>query len=491
MRFNIYKMDWRYVVFAILVKAFFFFYFQNLKCPNCSNDIFYVISGDANDYIQPVENFITYGEHRTNNNEYSLRMPGYTPVLLFFRLFLNLDWALNFTLFFQVILSGLSCYVLGLITFKLFKSEKGFLLTFIIYTFSTYVSIWDTYLLTESFASSALIFSFYFLIVANERQSNVYFLLSGLLMTWCFFLRPFMLLVLFLFASIIILHELKKRNLQIKLIFLTIFISPFILAEGCWVVRNYSLYNKLVFTQSRITYNDGDVLSKSLPLKLYIASFASSFGGDNVYWNSIGATHWFFDTNPNANNKLFPTQIFNDSLTIEHLLEVKKKCILLTSDSLDYNTKNLYESKIKEDLWLFFKLYKENHPFHYYVTSRILHLKNFIIHTGVYNIPFPSLQNQSLYHKIIKSFYALIYLCVFLIGGISGVILIVRNYSNPFIVLLALIPFYIILLFPVVFKTPEYRFSTLAYPFLVVTLSYVILITWKFTTKLLTPIKLD
>ena len=121
------KKYWYLFLFAIIIKALFFIYFQYLKNPyGFEQLIFYSVTGDANDYIEPVENLVEYGEHRTNDDHYSKRMPGYTPVLLFFRSYFSLDWAINLTLFFQVILSGISCFVLGLISFEFTKSIKVF-----------------------------------------------------------------------------------------------------------------------------------------------------------------------------------------------------------------------------------------------------------------------------------------------------------------------------------------------------------------------------
>lgn len=464
---------WQYIVFAIAIKAFFFFYFQYLKSPETfQQGIYFYITGDASDYTEPVENLVTFGEHRTNSGSYSLRMPGYTPVLLFFRLFLNFNWALNFTLFTQVIFSGISCFVLALLSFKLFHSKKVFLLTFLVYTISTYVSVWDSYILTESFSVSILIFSFYLLILANERQNKIIFIISSALMTWAIFLRPFLIPLSVLFLMAILFYKRKTKPLKIRLINILIFTLPLVVAEGSWVLRNYLISDQILFTQSRQTYQDeNDLETSDFQLQWFIGSFCSSFGGDHTYWNPRGASYWFFNKNTESNKDLFPDEIFNETLTISDLLRVKMECIALTSDTLDKNKTEDYERDIKKTISDFSISYQNDHPFHYHVLSRLIHLKNFIFHTGVYNIPFPTFQEQNIFQKLFKFFYSILYLLIFTIGSVYSLLILMKKELDPFKIIFVLIPFYIILLFPIVYKVHEYRFNTLAYPFLVISLS--------------------
>ena len=102
------------------------------------------------------------------------------------------------------------------------------------------------------------------------------------------------------------------------------------------------------------------------------------------------------------------------------------------------------------------------------ITSRLIHLKEFLFHNGVYNIPFTIWENQKNYHKVIKSFYAILYLSVIVLGIIGITFIIIIKNKHLELWLIGIIPLYIIGLFPILLKVHEYRFNVLAYPFLVI-----------------------
>ncbi len=475
------KESWYLILVAIVVKALCFFLFAFLTSPEAFwQGTFYVIRGDARDYLEPVNNLMKYGEHRTSSGFYSIRMPGYTPVFLFFRFITSEVWAVNFTLFTQVIFSGLSCYVLALISFKLFNSKKIFFTTFILYTISTYVSIWDNFILAESFALSSMIFSFYLLLVAMEKQHLGLLFASGSFLIWCFFLRPFMIPLVLPYCLILLIADKKNTSMKRRSKNILIFLIPLIVAEGSWVLRNYLVLNEIVFTQTRISYNDGDSnsLDKGLSSKLYVGEFSSSFGGDHTFWNPRGTTYWFF--NNSATKFDFPKELFNDTLTPELLLSVKEMCIKSESNLLTEGEKKAYDMQIKETLSNFMDTYKKEHPFHYYVTSRLIHLERFIFHSGVYNLPFPAFEQQTILQKCVKAFYSILYLTTFTFGLIACLFLLWLNRKRIVYLTFFLIPVYLVLLLPMVYKEHEYRFTALAYPGLVVALAYGIIKTKDF-----------
>ena len=240
----------------------------------------------------------------------------------------------------------------------------------------------------------------------------------------------------------------------------------------------------MILTQSRVIYNDsGEVLNNDLSLQWYVGAFSSSFGGDHTFWNPTGSSYWFFNKDAPLKENLFPEEIFNDSITIEDFKLVKKKCIALKSDSLDIKTKISNETYIRKTLRESINHYIKSHPFHYYITSRIIHLKNFIIHSGVYNIPFEEYKRQNIFQKLFKFFYSLLYLSIFILGGLGSLFLL-KSYLNKVIfVVIFITPIYIIFLFPFIFKIHEYRFNTLAYPFLVISFVIIIFRVIEFTKK--------
>lgn len=143
--------------------------------------------------------------------------------------------------------------------------------------------------------------------------------------------------------------------------------------------------------------------------------------------------------------------------------------IQIESKSLSPEKESEYKNNIYSTLKTFHENYKTEQPLHFYVTSRFIHLKDFILHTGVYNIPFPPYEQQNIVQKSAKLFYFFIYLFVFIGGGISSLYFLIKNLKKDvFKFTFFSIPFYIIFLFPFVLKVHEFRFNTLSYPFLLV-----------------------
>lgn len=455
------QKKWSLIFSAIVIKSIFFFAFAYLAdSESFLKGIFWKIQGDANDYIEPIENLLSNGSFVTNNGSHAIRTPGLAPILLLFRLFLPLTQALNLLLFTQVALSGVSCYYLAKISERILNSKKAFGMTYVIFVLSTYVSIWNNYLLTESLASSFLIISIYSFFKAIDNEHKSYLLLSGFLLTWSIFLRPFLLPFIILLPFWLLLNN--KKFFSASLIFLL----PFVVIETSWVVRNYIFDGELVLLQSRKAYNDKGDVNKDLKLENFVGSFVASFGGDHTVWNPKGASNWFFNKANNGHH--FPDVIFHDNLDFKKLQDIKAKCISIRKSNLSEEKKNFLENEVKEDLANYFYQYKNDHPVYFHIISRIKHFVRFNFHSGVYNLPFPSYQEQNFVQRLIKASYAILYLSVISCGILGSFIALIKWKETYLWLIVVAIPAYLLLLFPIVFKVHEYRLNTLAYPFLLI-----------------------
>jgi hypothetical protein len=249
---------------------------------------------------------------------------------------------------------------------------------------------------------------------------------------------------------------------------------PFTVIEGVWVIRNYISIGQLVPLQTRVTYNDGELFNKDIDIKWIAGDFSKSFGGDHIFWNPRGITYWFFNEDSYTAKNPFPKQLFNDNLTLEDLEKAKEKCILINSKTLPYEQEVEYKSEVISTFNEFHNNYKSTQFFHYAIVSRLIHLKKFIFHSGVYNIPFPAFKDQNIFQKLFKLFYAILYLFVFVFGFTSSLYLLVFKRSVKWVVLL--IPLYLFSFFPFVLKMHEYRFNTLGYPFLLIAACHCLLL---------------
>ena len=115
-------------------------------------------------YVPATENIIRYGSYSIYEDlsPYTGRMPGYELILAFSTVFSSSgEISFLFVLIFQIILAGISAYYLAALSYLFFNNERVFVLTFIAYLISTYNSLFDIAVLSESIAISIFIISFY------------------------------------------------------------------------------------------------------------------------------------------------------------------------------------------------------------------------------------------------------------------------------------------------------------------------------------------
>ena len=136
-----------WLLLALSVKFLFFFYtlYEIRNLPLHYKGSFSLDESDTASYLEPIENLLKYGNYFND-----FRMPGYGWLYYILRFVFDERLALDALLITQVILSALSVYVLARIAYLVFKRKSFFYITFGLYLVSTFVSIYDIKLLTES-----------------------------------------------------------------------------------------------------------------------------------------------------------------------------------------------------------------------------------------------------------------------------------------------------------------------------------------------------
>src|SRR5690606_13425680 len=139
----------------------------------------------------------------------------------------------------QLLLTTLSVVVLVKIADLLFRNTAFNIILYVVLTLSTYNVIWDRYLITDSFCTSALVFMCYFVVLYTQKRKFSSLLYAGLLMTWIIFLRPVYTPLAIITLTYIISLNLRSGNLTKAAI---CFLIPIVIAETIWIVRNYQKY---------------------------------------------------------------------------------------------------------------------------------------------------------------------------------------------------------------------------------------------------------
>ena len=196
--------------------------------------------------------------------------PGYGVIYLFFRQFFSYTGSYNCIVILQLIVASLSVYCMAMLTMLLLKSDLAFHLCFYIFLISTYSNYYDICLMTESLSSSFLVFGAWFFsrYFFSKKVKHLFF--SGFFLTWLVFLRPAFAPVIIIFGFILFLCAIKNKELIFKPI--AFLVLPFLVFEGAWVSRNYSVHNKFIPLFNGIYYPYIDT-SYMKPMFIFVQSW--------------------------------------------------------------------------------------------------------------------------------------------------------------------------------------------------------------------------
>lgn len=462
-----------WIIIAIIVKALFFFFAISENRAVTDTNIIHVTAGDSRTYIEPIENFIKEGNYYPD-----YRMPGYGIIYLLFRLIFPRVASLNLLVLLQLFLSAISVYVLALTCKEVFKSSRFFYASFYAYLLSTYVSIFDIYILTESFAVSFLIFSVFYFVKAVNKFNYTALFLSGVFLAWCIFLRPvsFLLLAIFIFILAVVWIRNYRYSFSRILKGILIFLLAFLLIDGMWTARNYKIYGEFIPLQKKIVYKEYE----NDPILRGLFWFGKTWGGDFSWWNPNAEINWFEhkDNSQNIKNQikdaLFPKCIYTSKFNYQSLLTVKDYIRLSKDNTLQEDERNKYALLAAERLNEYTDSIKKEKPFVYYIYAPLRFFRKFLFHSGTYNLLNKPHTDANIIKLIFKILMSLVYLLV-VIGGLLGIlILCLKNYMINNRLLIAILALYFSTIFPFFFRYCEYRFFAPGYPFMLVCAIYFI-----------------
>jgi hypothetical protein len=427
------------------------------------------LGGDSHSYLEPLENLVDKGNYQPD-----FRMPGFALFYLPFYYLFGKIAALNILIFIQYIFASISVYLLALSANMLFKSKIYFYFTFYVFAISTYSNLFDSIILSESLATSFFIFGLYYFLKWQKNRMFLTLVFSGLCLTQLIFLRAVFAPVL-VFFLILILAE--REQLQKRIYNGLIFLLPFVLLDGLWIIRNYPSHHKFVPLTVSSSY-PGTEKTLLYPL----CEFMHTFGGNTVFWDAGAEIRWFgygkntgsFGKGVDPQGKLpdyLSTSVFNkDSLQI-----IKQKCEAYLYDStLTKQVKEAHKSYIFNKLNIYTASVKSERKWLYYVIAPLKRLKLFLFHSGTYNLFGKSVAELNLIEFGIKIFYSLFYVGG-LILGFSGIILaLVKKAKSGISYLLPIIIGYTIVIHPFVVRLFEARYFVPVWPFLLLYTNYAV-----------------
>lgn len=470
--------NWKFWVLAAFIckgLIFIFLLCRNLESP--VEGFRGIIAGDTWSYFAPIDNLISRGIYLPD-----YRMPGYGIFYMPLALLFKTPVAYTILIIFQFIAASLSVYPLARIANYVFKSASMFYLTFYLFAFSIYTNLFDTTLQTESFAVSFLILSVFFFLKAinHAPKRNFNLVLSGLLLTEVIFLRPVFMPLLLLFSIILLISFFKQGMMKKSFSKMLLFLLPFLVFDGAWMVRNFIKYDKVIPATAAVYFPK---FGNSYYAPLW--KLVRSWGGSDQHWDPDAEIRWF-GMNDGLQPQLhdvkvsLPGYIYTSKFNYDSLLVLRKQLSVYISKEQDTVAVNSPEMKsllatIRGKCLLYASSIKEEKPVLFYVWAPLIRTKVFLIHSGTYAL-FRTLTSQlNPVAYGFKLFYSLFYL--FVIGfGTLGIFLLVREslWFNAYTLVTGIVLF-TILIHPVILGMCEKRYFLPAYPFMIICASHALL----------------
>jgi len=319
-------VDWRIlIVVAVVWRIILVFAFSSSAAQLMPDQMilpgFGMLANDYGYFINAAENFYQTGNYSYRDDlPFAGRMPGYAVFYLLFRLFLSQEGANLMMIVAQAILGGLGVYALSRAAEIFYKSESAFWITFALGMLYPVSAFFDYKTITEGLATSSLCFSLYFLVSGMDRKRAWLLVLAGLFLTWSFFLRPYMGVLIPLMALYVLWNYPGKFPL--KLSRGVIFLLPFIVLLGAWNIRNYQQFGKVVIMQTGGEESYGKIYSKSW---VKVRALVTLWGGEAAYYEPNSEAHWFrLDTSDGPLNA--PAHIYDYGCFSENdLRELKRE----------------------------------------------------------------------------------------------------------------------------------------------------------------------
>lgn len=448
-------VSWKWWCIVFAVKAVLFLYyadqFRKYSLAELVKNQWAIATNDTSGYYSPLEN-AAQGE----GYDTMCRMPALYPIYVPVSKMAGPDTAYLVVVFFQWFCSAVSCILLALLATSWFRSERIFAPVVLLYAGSSFVSIWDHYLMSDSLCVSLFIAAIYTLsrFISTGRYSLL--LLAGALAVWTVFFRQIMVITLPLYAFMLWWSASVHWRSAVKASI--VFYIPVALALGAWTTRNYIQYNRVVFLVVPLheCYESYSLQSTG------INEFVIRMGGDYMFWSKGSLAEWFHGNGaPSSIIPEAPT-LFTSQANADSLVRLRSDFIRFKTASVQAE-KDSAGSTVLEKLDRYTKAYAREKPWRYYVLNHLKQLRRFVLPTRLDNLPGPAAASMSVLQFALKAGYFALLLFVTVFGLIGAGLAVIKDKAY-----LAMVswPLSFVIVLGFVFGYSEQRYLAPAYPFL-------------------------
>jgi hypothetical protein len=431
---------WLWIFTAFFIKFVFvaYTYWQGHSAPAYANrfiNFFVYKASDYNYFIGSAERYFEYGymSFLGEGHPFGGRMPGYGFPYILLRFFMSNQQALTCMILAQIIFAAIAIYLLAKACMMMTKSMIVFYSVFFVFAFLNATTGFDIQTMTESYAvSCCCAFLYFFVSFTIHPNQKKHLLIAGFFLMWMIFLRPFMgvlvmiLPVYFLFSDGGMVHHLKK-----KIVLIGIVLSPFMVAETAWVMRNFAVLGKFVPLETKLHESYGKVYSKGW---IACRNLFKAYGEGAMYFEKGTLAYWFRAKDATNEPKYyqFSSNIFEglqqnqDSLLIlkNAYREYKSTDQVQLEDSLDAfveRTANRYTAE-----------YVSKHPLKVYFLNPIKRFKKYLLTSGSSYLLFDMGKGMKLHHLAVRLLALLSYYLILGMFFFSMIVLIWKKMKDGF-----------------------------------------------------------
>ena len=450
------------VLIALAFRALYAFYHYETSGEKTKIGTFAIVTGDTDSYLVPVENYMAHDRYTPD-----YRMPGVGLPYFVFRQFMDPRTSRDALVIMQWLLSGISVYLLALITFRWTGSSRTAMIVYVLFLLSAYSSWYDSSIASDSFSVTVLIIQVYLFQLALDRQRLWLMVLVGLLMAWLVFLRPVCAALVPVGAFFVFRYWKGGRGLRTAVLFLL----PFAVLDGAWTFRNWRVnheFNPLTNEGVMPKYITGGV-------RYPVETFIQTYGGTLIWWAPGSNMRWFGIWKGGAalddeGRKADPPgeYAYVPAYNKDSLMWIASNIRMLSSKTMSYDDSTALADVVVAKLHRYSEAYKVGAPFNYQVLSRLRLLWIELDQNGTETILFKPFSEMPLWEKAFKLFQALLFKFS-LIMGIAAILFLRWVPGGEGTVLRRWVPLFAMftmLIYPLVFRVPEWRYLVMIFPLL-------------------------
>ena len=414
-----------------------------------------VTVGDTHTYLTPIENWIDEGTPL-----FPCRMPGHLLVYGPAYALLGEEWGKIALVFLQFVFTAISALFLARIAFILGGGKKSYNAVLVLYSLSTFVSLWDLVLSADSLSLSLLITAIYMLLTYRVSRQKWRMFVFGLAMAGSIFFRQIAVIILpLLIVHIYIISREQGWRESLRAIGLAAGLPCVMFST--WIIYNYQNHNKFIPLVLPLHECSGAFTME----RMKVAEMLNNWGLDLIHWKPNSVGFWL-------NSVEMKTELHDDL--------VSKTTEKYNADSL-ISIKNAYTSFMMEKdnerrkaIGNNFILradavildYRQQHPFKAKVWGRAQLAAGFLFPKTIDNLPLPSFDKMNWIEVSFKVFAYVVLILINLLAVVGSLYFLVSKKSGVFIIIV--IPWAVFFTLAIWLGWIEQRYFTPIYPFFLV-----------------------